>query len=120
MHSRRIHFIVVLFILFSLSLTGCGPRRLGPEARLEGVYFPFYAPEAKSIAIAGSFNQWDYRKDTLIGPDKHGVWSITLPLPAGRYEYLFVINGEKWELDPGAPPVDDGLGGRNSVVVIGE
>jgi 1,4-alpha-glucan branching enzyme len=117
---QRIIINVVVLLFICISLTGCGPGRLGPEERLEGVYFPFYAPEARSIAIAGSFNQWDFSKDILIGPDKHGVWSIILPLPAGRYEYLFVVNGKEWKLDPGAPPVDDGLGGRNSVVVIGE
>ena len=117
---QRIILTVVVLLFFFLSLTGCASRHLGPEERLEGVYFPFYAPEARSIAISGSFNQWDFSKDILVGPDKHGVWSIILPLPMGRYEYLFVINGKAWMLDPGAPSVDDGLGGRNSVVVIGE
>jgi len=116
---QRTVFKIAVLIFLVLSITGCEPRHWGPELRLEGVYFPLYAPDAKSVAIAGSFNQWD-TKDLLTGPDEYGFWSIILPVPDGRYEYLFLINGKEWELDPGAASVDDGLGGRNSVVVIGK
>jgi 1,4-alpha-glucan branching enzyme len=54
----------------------------------------------------------------LSGPDKKGFWSLTLPLAGGRYEYLFVINGTIWLPDPKAASVDDGLGGRNSVIEV--
>ena len=116
----RFSLVLPLVILFSLSVVGCELRHPGPEVRRDGVYFSFYAPEAKSIAISGSFNHWDLSKDLLTGPDKHGFWSIILPIPEGRYEYLFVVNGKELKLDPGAAWVDDGLGGRNSVVVIGK
>lgn len=115
---QRIVLKIALLMLFAVSITGCGPRHLGPEVRPEGVYFPFYAPEARSIAIAGSFNQWDVHRNMLTGPDKNGVWTIILRLPEGRYEYLFFINKKEWRLDPGAPRADDGFGGKNSVVVI--
>jgi len=105
MHMRRSHFITGVFILVFISVIGCEPKRLGPEVRPEGVYFPLYAPEAKSVAIAGSFNQWEPGKDLLSGPDKRGFWSIVLPLREGRYEYLFVEDGQKWKLDPGAASV---------------
>lgn len=84
----------------------------------QGVSFSFFAPSASSVAIAGSFNQWDPKRDQLGGPDKKGVWKIALPLATGRYEYLFVINGKEWALDLSAPSVDDGLGGANSLVVV--
>jgi len=115
---RRIVLTIAMLMLVSVSITGCEPKHPGPEVRSEGVYFTFYAPEAKNIAIAGSFNRWDSHKDMLTGPDKAGVWSIMMPLPGGRYEYLFLEDGTTWKPDPGAPSVDDGFGGRNSVVVI--
>lgn len=121
MHIRRIYlYSSVLSILLYLSLAGCAPKYLGPEVRRDGVYFSLYAPAAKSVAIAGSFNQWDVHRDALAGPGNQGVWNIILPLPVGRYEYLFFIDEKEWKLDPGTPWVDDGFGGKNSVVVIGE
>jgi 1,4-alpha-glucan branching enzyme len=106
-------------MLLFQSTAGCGAKRLGPEARPGGVHFSFSAPAAKHVSLAGSFNQWDADADPLAGPDSNGIWSIILPLPAGRYEYLLSVDRE-WKLDPETPSVDDGFGGRNSVVVIGK
>ncbi len=105
-------------ILFSLSITSCGLKHLGPEVRPDGVYFTFHAPAAKRVVIAGSFNQWGVHKNVLAGPDNDGVWSIILLLPPGRYEYLFFVDGKDWKLDPGTPWVDDGFGNKNSIIVI--
>jgi 1,4-alpha-glucan branching enzyme len=114
---RRFSLNVILLILFSLSIAGCEPKRLGPEITKDGILFTFYAPTAKSVTISGSFNAWDIRKDRLSGPDKSGVWKVVIPLTEGRYEYLFIVDG-KWLPDPSVPAVDDGFGGKNSVVVI--
>lgn len=107
-------FVAVLVLFF----TGCAAVHQGPEPVDGGVRFSLHAPAAKSVAISGSFNRWDTTKDLLAGPDSRGGWSIVLPLPEGRHEYLFIINGETWLVDPAVPSVDDGLGGRNSVIVI--
>lgn len=107
-------------ILLCSSLIGCAPRHLRPEITSDGVLFPFYAPTAKSVTITGSFNEWDLQKNRLTGPDNHGVWTIILPLPQGRYEYLFVINEKDWQPDPSVPTVDDGFGGKNSVLLVSE
>jgi len=108
-----------LALLFFLLLSSCSVKQLGPEV-LDGVVrFDFFAPKASRVAIAGSFNRWDPRMNALSGPDRKGVWTVTLELPEGRYEYLFVVDGNTWLPDPGALSVDDGLGGRNSVVEVG-
>jgi 1,4-alpha-glucan branching enzyme len=73
---------------------------------------------AREVALAGSFNQWDREQHKLTGPDPKGRWTITLPLAPGRYEYLFVVNGIDWVPDPAAPSVSDGLGGRNSILLV--
>jgi 1,4-alpha-glucan branching enzyme len=108
-----------IVLLFFLLLSGCSAKRPGPEVRDGAVQFEFIAPRASSVAVAGSFNRWDPRKDLLSGPDRKGIWTVTLELPEGRYEYLFVVDGNTWLPDPGAPSVDDGLGGKNSVVEVG-
>jgi 1,4-alpha-glucan branching enzyme len=109
----------VIALLFLLLLSGCAAKHSGPEVRDGAVRFEFIAPKASSVAVAGSFNRWDPRKNLLSGPNRSGKWSVTLELAPGRYEYLFVVNGNTWLPDPGAPSVDDGLGGRNSVVEVG-
>lgn len=103
-----------------LFFPGCSLKYLGPHAEDGGVRFSIKAPGAKKVAIAGSFNQWDAGSNILSGPDDEGIWTIVLPLAEGRYEYLFLIDGTKWVLDPEVPFEDDGFGGKNSVVLLGK
>jgi hypothetical protein len=56
--------------------------------------------EAKSVSLAGTFNQWKPDANPLTGPDAKGVWSLEMTLPAGVHEYKFVVNGDKWQPDP--------------------
>jgi 1,4-alpha-glucan branching enzyme len=111
-----IRSIILLAILSSIS--ACAPKSLAPEISSTSVRFFIRAPAATSIAIAGTFNRWDAERDLLAGPDGKGIWSIRLKLPPGRHEYRYVINGTDWIPDPTAMTVDDGLGGRNSVITI--
>jgi 1,4-alpha-glucan branching enzyme len=113
----QLPFLLLIFVVLSSS---CISLPTGPEIVDGSVRFSLHAPQAKSVSIAGTFNQWDPHRDQLSGPDGRGVWSKLLPLPAGRYEYLFIINDETWLPDPGAPFMDDGMGGKNSVLVIEE
>ncbi len=52
--------------------------------------------------------------------DGDGVWTVTLALEPGRYEYKFVVDGgASWEPDDGNPEsVGDNHGGENSVLVV--
>ena len=117
---RRFTLNVLLLVLLLLSIVSCAQKRLEPEITKGGILFSFYAPLAKSVTISGSFNEWDIHKDKLLGPDKNGVWSGVIPLRAGRYEYLFIVDGKDWHPDPAIPAVDDGFGGKNSVLFVRE
>jgi hypothetical protein len=83
------------------------------------VRFVLHAPEAQTVSLAGTFNQWDSEATPLVRSDG-GMWSATLVLPAGEHEYAFVVNGERWVPDPAAPGVDDGFGRRNSVLTLSD
>ena len=113
MYNRAIVNMIVLLLL-----AGCAPKSTAPEVLDSGVRFSFFAPSATSVAIAGSFNQWDPEQARLTGPDKNGIWTIILPLSTGRHEYHFVINSSEWALDPAAPAIDDGFEGKNSFVIV--
>ena len=47
------------------------------------------------------------------------AWIVSLSLEKGRYEYAFLVDGEKIVPDPSALiDQDDGFGNKNSVLVI--
>ena len=82
------------------------------------VRFVLYAPTARRVAVAGTFNQWDQNASPLARVGAGGVWTITLALPQGHHQYAFVVDGAQWVPDPAAPGVDDGFGRRNSMVAV--
>ena len=72
-------------------------------------------PNARVVALAGSFNGWD-SQHVLCGKE-NGRWVCRVDLPAGRYLYQFVVDDE-WINDPDNPLLEDsGNGGPASVVV---
>ena len=96
---------------------GARPMRV---AAGDSVYvrFVLYAPTARRVAVAGTFNQWDQTASPLARVGAGGVWAITLALPQGHHQYAFVVDGAQWVPDPAAPGVDDGFGRRNSMVAV--
>jgi hypothetical protein len=81
--------------------------------------FVFYAPSATSVTLVGDFNDWDTRALPLERASADGLWSVTVPLPAGRHEYQFVVDGTEWKQDPAAElAVEDDFGLQNSVVTV--
>jgi hypothetical protein len=74
--------------------------------------------DARTVAVAGDFNGWEAEGSKMKrGAD--GVWRIRLELPPGRYQYVFVVDGEQWMADPRASTmVDSGYSGSNSVLDV--
>jgi hypothetical protein len=67
----------------------------GPKGSLS---FNFKGPSGESVTVAGSFNDWDPFMYELI-ENPAGVYTLTLPLPPGTYQYVFFHRGEQY-LDP--------------------
>jgi 1,4-alpha-glucan branching enzyme len=59
---------------------------------------------AQAIFLAGSFNDWNPGATPMAREDSRH-WNVTLPLPPGRYEYKFVVDGE-WCCEPGCAVTD--------------
>jgi hypothetical protein len=92
------------------------PTTPGPNPTPNGVVFN-YKPDGKpsKLFLAGNFNNWNPAdaKYLLNDDDGDGMWSITVSLPPGTYQYKFVIDGQ-WTKDPHSPgDAPDGFGGRN-------
>jgi hypothetical protein len=76
-------------------------------------------PDAKTVCVAGSFNEWKPEKAPLVQKG-NGRWVGDLSVNPGKYEYLFVVDGQ-WLPDPNAKEfVQNPFGGKNSVLTVSE
>jgi 1,4-alpha-glucan branching enzyme len=79
------------------------------------IHFEFTSSAAESVAIAGTFNDWQPNATPMIALGQ-GRWAKDLALPPGQYEYCLVVDGE-WIADPLAKEtVPNPFGGVNSVL----
>lgn len=86
----------------------------GPPEMLS---FSIVVPEATTVALLGSFSDW---RPVPMTRAADGSWHTEMSLTAGVYEYTYLVDGQ-----PRTPPEakryqDDGFGGRNGVLLVGE
>jgi 1,4-alpha-glucan branching enzyme len=118
----RTRFLVTMMtvLLLSAFATGCGTASRGLDgASPYGIPVRFLCevPGAARVCVSGSFNQWSSRSHCM--RREGNTWSVMISLPSGRHEYGFVIDGDLWQTDPGAPLVEDnGFGRMNSVLIL--
>jgi AMP-activated protein kinase-like protein len=85
------------------------------ETRGTRVEFRLPRTAASSVALVGSFTEWEPR---AMERTEEG-WKVTLLLPEGSHQFAFLLDGRRWYLPEGAPGVvDDGFGRKNATVVI--
>jgi serine protease AprX len=98
----------------ALNVVGCRPPRV-ENGRL---MFIFHDDNAHSVSVAGDFNEWSH-VSTPLKRNESGLWSTEIVIPTGRFEYKFIINGQRWIEDPSnGMKAPDNYGGLNSVLVI--
>jgi len=92
------------------------PKEQQEKSRGKTVEFRLSMPQARTVAVVGTFNNWD-TKQTPMQKDGAG-WKATVPLAPGRYEYRFVADAQ-WLSDPNAKEsVGNDFGSTNSVLVV--
>jgi len=83
------------------------------------VQFSFESAGARSVAVAGEFNNWEPQLTLLNDPDGDGLWTALVPLAPGVHQYMFVVDGVEWVADPRAERfVADGFGRDNAVLTV--
>lgn len=83
---------------------------------LKKVTFELQAEAGSEVYVAGSFNNWDSRKNPLTY--ENGAYTAVIQIPKGHYEYKFIVNGG-WCADPRCPDwVPNGMGSFNSVIIV--
>ena len=70
----------------------------GQEIKKRKAIFSLQREEAKEVFLVGTFNNWNPKKHPML-LGKNGVWTKTVMLPSGIYEYKFLVDGH-WEEDP--------------------
>lgn len=84
------------------------------------VRFMLMAPSASSVALVGDFNNWNRGATRLVPTGQRGVWTVSLPLPAGKHEYAFIVDSTRWTADPHATlTVADDFGTESSIITVG-
>jgi hypothetical protein len=100
------------------SVEGAAPRTAAFAHAAPPVYVQFRitVPNARSVALAGTFTGWKpaYR----LRRTARGEWTALVPLRPGVHDYAFVVDGRTWVSDPNAPQVDDSFGGTNSRISL--
>ena len=85
---------------------------------LKNVTFTVHADKGKAVYLAGVFNQWSLTAKKMAYKAKSGIYTATIKLAPGSYEYKFVIDGT-WCADPeNANSVPNDQGTFNSVIVV--
>lgn len=77
-----------------------------------------FVGRAKSVALVGDFNGWG-NSATPLTAGSNGAWTASVPLPSGRHEYAFIVDGKKWTPDPFAPTSTDDFDTNSSVITVG-
>jgi len=104
------------------------PETLDTDARLSDYYgvtqlndavvFVTLYPRADNVQIAGDFNSWQPEKSPMQKVGQSGVWQTELKLPAGKYRYRLVVDGQ-WQQDPYNETTETNpFGGYNSVLEV--
>lgn len=91
--------------------------KLGGKAKRKRIDFEFEAPDAVSVFLAGSFNDWSLSKHPM-KKSPEGIWKKSLVLVPGDYEYKIWVDGQ-WRNDPlNERYCANCFGGVNNIVCV--
>ncbi|WP_233568127.1 alpha-amylase family glycosyl hydrolase [Cohnella faecalis] len=91
-----------------------------PTRGSKGVRFVYYTDTpVDSVALAGTFNNWNGDRNYMDRMEDGTGWEIELPILKGRHLYKFVVNGEAWIVDPLNPSISED-GQNNSAITVTE
>ncbi len=72
-------------------------------------------PGAKTVFVAGDFNNWNPQADAMT--KRNGCFVKSFKLVPGVHQYKFIVDGV-WLADPSAPAVPNEFGSVNNVVHV--
>jgi len=93
-------------------------KNTAKSASKKDTTFTIHAEKGKAVFLAGDFNGWDPTAKKMAYKARSGIYTATIKLAAGTYQYKFVIDGT-WCADPenaNAAPNEHGT--FNSIVTV--
>ena len=86
-------------------------------AELYKTSFSLKAPDARSVYVTGSFNDWSLDESCRMRLEKD-QWVADVPLKPGIYKYQFIVDG-RWKEDPSNPMQErNSFGDINSLIEV--
>ncbi len=81
-----------------------GAHRVSSGGR-DGTFFAVWAPNARSVSVAGDFNGWDVKRHPMVQRSGSGVWEAFVPgVAAGAlYKYHLVSTQGGYTVDKADP-----------------
>lgn len=126
MLKSNLFFILISSVFFFSACSGSNQVKENPNGVKPGVFqagksvtFVFKSVETntKSVAITGDFNNWNENGIALHFVNE--VWTVSLTLEYGVYQYKYIINGKDFITDPYAEAfAPDGKGGKNAILEV--
>uniref|UniRef100_A0A0M3I7X1 AMPK1_CBM domain-containing protein n=1 Tax=Ascaris lumbricoides TaxID=6252 RepID=A0A0M3I7X1_ASCLU len=77
------------------------------------VWFETTAPNAKRVFLSASFVNWECALLCDNFDKENGKFGVWVDIPPGRYEFLFIVDGE-WTTCDGYPTVTNEFGSQNN------
>ena len=94
----------------------CAKKPAAKKEAAKNVTFTVHADKGKAVYVAGEFNKWNPTAKKMAY--KAGIYTATVKLAAGTYQYKFVIDGT-WCADPeNVNSVANDQGTFNSVIEV--
>lgn len=79
--------------------------------------FILYQPEIQTVALVGSFSNWQALDMKPSGTS--GYWEIMVELPPGEHRYSFLLDGHRRMTDPTSRmQEEDDFGSANSILTL--
>jgi len=91
-----------------------------PQSVAEGVRFRLPASNERSVSVVGDFNGWS--KNELTMRREGGEWVAVVKLRPGMQNYKFLVDDERYLLDPTNPVTIDNYNrtAQNSAFYLAE
>ena len=80
------------------TVKACAKKCAAKKPALTEVTFTVHAEAGQDVRLAGSFTDWESKAKKMTFKKSGGIYSATVKLAPGEYEYKFIIGG-KWATD---------------------